>query len=227
MSDQPQQEQPSSTPDLQAQPLLQEQQPKNKRKNNLIFAGVILLIAILAGAAFLAGTLMNKKTNNSNGPVTVMQGGPNGGGMSVKKVVNMDQIIPAKELPTVQADVNGVFVSRSGSTFTIGTGDVGITVMQSGSGQIDPQTSYNGPTYEVVLTKNTVVYKDTTQFDPSTTDSSTAIQQTVAIGSLDDLNSMAMISVWGKKTGNRYVADIILYTTPQMKVNGGSVGPGK
>jgi len=193
--------------------------PKPRRKQLFILAGAILAVIILAGAAFLAGSLMNNKNISAgNGPVAQS----NGSGGRVVQSLNESQITPAPELPIIQADVRGVFLSRTNDSFTIGTGGVGLTIQGNGSGQIStPQVSYDGPTYEVVITKDTVLYKDTTQLDPG---NNGPIQQTVAPGTLDDLNSTIMVSVWGKKTGDRYIADVIVYLQPMTKLVGGNGG---
>jgi hypothetical protein len=217
--EQPQQEQPLPQPEPPA---------KNNRKKLLVTGAVVLSVLVLAGAAFLAGTLMNRKANRQNGMVTSIQG-PQGVSGGVPAIAFSDSagspinFTPAKELPSVQPDVSGLLVKRDGNSITIGTGMISISIGAGGSAgssepaSADPQTSYDGPAYEVVITKDTLVYKDTTPF-PEPGSSTDAIQQTVAPGSLDELNSMSNISVWGKKTGDRYVADIILYTQPMIKV---------
>jgi hypothetical protein len=70
---------------------------------------------------------------------------------------------------------------------------------------------------EVVVTKETRLYRDATEFDPE--NPSAALQQKVEEGNLDDFNSMSMITVWGKKTGDRIVADVIFYSQPMMVKN--------
>ena len=196
-----------------------ETQPSRKSKKHWLIGGAIILVLLLAGAAFLAGRLMTNRQQGSLNGLTIaggpgLQGGPamiqggsvttGGGGISMT---------PAPELPTLQPDISGVFVKRTDSSFFIGTGSTSIAVMGSSSGQsLDPQVSYDGPSYEIVITKNTLIYKDTTPMNPGA--SAGPIQQTVTPGSLNDLNTMSMVSVWGKKTGDRYVADVILYSQP-------------
>jgi hypothetical protein len=41
------------------------------------------------------------------------------------------------------------------------------------------------------------------------------IQQVVEAGSLDEVGQNSMIMVWGRKTGNRFIADVLLYSLPQ------------
>ena len=180
-----------------------------------------MLVILLAGAAYRAGNLLNRPTSSQNNPAGGQVLPKGGGSVQANQQNNKDQITPASELPTIQPDVRGVFLSRSNDTFVIGTGNVGISLQGNGSGEVTPNASYDGPTYQVVVTKNTVIYKDTTPLNPGETGK---IQQTVAPGSLDDFNSITLISVWGNKTGDRYVADVILYTVPQTKLNGGGGG---
>jgi hypothetical protein len=45
---------------------------------------------------------------------------------------------------------------------------------------------------------------------------SPTIQQVVQPGTLDDLGQDSMITVWGQKTGNRIIADVLVYTLPDF-----------
>jgi hypothetical protein len=47
----------------------------------------------------------------------------------------------------------------------------------------------------------------------------TRIQQVVAPGSLDDLTTQTMITVWGRKVGDRVIADVIAFLNPVMITN--------
>jgi hypothetical protein len=40
------------------------------------------------------------------------------------------------------------------------------------------------------------------------------IQQTVEEGSLDDVGQSSMLTVWGKKTGDRFIAEVLVYSPP-------------
>jgi hypothetical protein len=242
MSEQPQNQEQSQQdqqtqpmlPGTQAQLVLQTEQPKRiSRRKFLIIGGTALGVVAVGGAAFLGGTLMNKKSNSPNGLFAGVPGssGPIGSSSGSGSVMisgnvgpSLGNFISAKELPTVQPDVTGVFVKRNGNSITIGTGNMGITIGAGGSASASTgsQTSYDGPTYEVVITKDTLLYKDTTQLDLNSTADS--VQQTVALGSLDDMNTTIMLTVWGKKTGDRYVADVILYNGGLVAASGGTGG---
>jgi len=66
----------------------------------------------------------------------------------------------------------------------------------------------------VVVTQDTVLYRDATT--PDFDNPSGVIQQKVAPGDLDELTSQSTLMVWGKKTGDRIVADVIFYMSPFM-----------
>ena len=70
---------------------------------------------------------------------------------------------------------------------------------------------------EVVVTTETIIYHDTTQ-PPAhrpTGDDPRVLQQTVVEGTLDDLiNSQSLVMVWGRKTADRIIAEVLVYSTP-------------
>ena len=80
-------------------------------------------------------------------------------------------------------------------------------------------SSHDGPTVEVVVTTKTVVYRDTTmdQFNgKDLPNGNVTLQQVVEPGTLDELGQGSMITVWGKKTGDRLIADVLVYTLPDF-----------
>jgi hypothetical protein len=74
-----------------------------------------------------------------------------------------------------------------------------------------------GPQVEVVVTTETLIYHDITQppaHRPSG-DDPRVLQQTVEEGTLDDLNnSQSLVMVWGRKSGDRIIADVLVYNNP-------------
>ena len=62
----------------------------------------------------------------------------------------------------------------------------------------------SGPKVEVVITGETIVYRTSYEI------SEISVQQAVEETTLDDLNSEMMITVWGRKNGDRIIADISL-----------------
>jgi hypothetical protein len=161
------------------------------KKTILIGGGIVLLL--LGGAAFLGGRLLS------------------GEGHSPDRV-----ILPAKELPQTPADVNGIFDHLKDKSIFVGIGNItgSKTVDLSGNGHVT--LSHSGPVVEVVVTAQTKIYKDTTarQYSGRLPDQG-QIQQVVELGTVDEISesgSTTLITVWGRKTGDRYIADILVYT---------------
>ncbi|RPI32109.1 MAG: hypothetical protein EHM70_09780 [Chloroflexota bacterium] len=206
--------------------------PNSNSKTVIVVLGGILLVGVLAGAAFLAGRLMNPGHDSQPESFGLVQGGSPvisaDGGVAVSGAVQSMEIKMerAEELPETEPDANGVFVSREDNSVFIGTGNMGMAVIgASGSGVIVddtgegstediPEMSYDGPVVEVVVTQDTVLYRDATT--PDFDNPSGVIQQKVAPGDLDELTSQSTLMVWGKKTGDRIVADVIFYMSPFM-----------
>ncbi len=77
--------------------------------------------------------------------------------------------------------------------------------------------SHDGPVVEVVVTTQTIIYKDTTQqqFNGRSPHEG-EIQQVVEPGTVDEMAQLSMITVWGRKSGDRYIADVLVYTPPPV-----------
>ncbi len=78
-------------------------------------------------------------------------------------------------------------------------------------------SSHTGPTVEVVVTPQTTVYRDVTmrQFNDHPASGSIKLQQVVEPSSLDEIGQDSFVTAWGKKTGDRIIADVLVYTLPQ------------
>jgi hypothetical protein len=185
------------------------------KKRILTISGIVALALLLAGAAFVGGRLLNGK-----GLPAMWSGGPflQGGGNGQDVRINVDDIQPAKELPQAPADVWGVFESRQDNSIFLGTGivDLGVQIDDQ-TGEVQTSSDHDGPTVEVVVTSQTTIYKDVTmkQFNGPPPEGQ-KIQQVVEPGSLDDIGESSLITVWGKKTGDRIIADVLVYTSPDF-----------
>jgi hypothetical protein len=178
-----------------------------------IIGGIIVLV-LLASAAFVGGRLLNGQglpgfsaLGGPGGP-GLMLGGPGG------KMMKLN-IQPSKELPQTPADVRGIFDHRQDNSIFVGTGQVMMTVQKDQSGNVQSSSSHSGPVVEIVITNQTTIYKDVTmqQFN-GPPPSGQAIQEVLDAGSLDDIGQSSQITVWGKKTGDRFIADVLVYTPP-------------
>jgi hypothetical protein len=186
------------------------------KKNFLVIGGVFVLVLLLAGAAFVGGRLLNGQGlpgfTSSGGPMIAL--GRGGGG---RQNVRLD-IQPAQELPQQEADVQGVLDHRQNDSIFVGTGEVRMMANKDQSGKVTTSSSHNGPTIEVVVTTRTTVYRDVTmqQFDGQLP--SGKIQQVLEEGSLDEIGQSSMITAWGRRTGERIIADILVYTPPGIMI---------
>ena len=160
---------------------------------------IIVLSALVVGvAAFLAGRLINSGVN----PLGLF--GPADDGIS---------FLPAEELPKTPPEIEGLFVKRQDNMITVQGG--GPNVEDPNGVEVgSPEHLSGGPKVEVVVTTETILYHDTTE-PPSrrpTGDDPRTLQQTLEAGRLDDLiNSQSLVRVWGRKSGDRIIAEVLMY----------------
>ena len=160
--------------------------------------------------------------NGKPGPLGL--GMPIGGGgdmMSVSVEVN-----PAPELPTTKADVTGLFVERKDnsifvSAISMEAGGKGIVLQVDGGGAGDGEPSVSGPKAdgpkkEIVITNETTIYLENTDLGEPKPGEHKVIQQTVTEGSLDDFTSQSFVTVWGRKSGDRIIAEVVFISNPVM-----------
>jgi hypothetical protein len=159
-----------------------------------LFIYLAIAVFIVAAAAFLAGRLLNLGAS----PLSLF--GPADDGIF---------ILPAEELPITPPTVEALFVERQDNIIIIEDEQ---PLGDSASGS--PVGIGGGPKVEVVITTETLVYHDTTQPPvrrPSGNDPR-VIQQTIEEGTLDDLiPSQSLVMAWGRKSGERIIADVMVY----------------
>jgi len=177
-----------------------------------IMGGIVVLL-LLAGAAFVGARLLNGQglpfvsAGGGSGP-SLSLGGPGG------KMLKLD-IESSKELPQTPADVTGLFDHRQDNSIFAGTGKVTMAFKKDPSGKVETSSNHDGPTVEIVVTSQTKIYKDVTmrQFDGPPPEGQ-KIQQVLEEGFLDDVGQSSMLTVWGKKTGDRFIAAVLVYSPP-------------
>lgn len=182
-------------------------------QNKKLFVILGILVLLAGAAAFIGGRLLNQRV----GPVGL--GMPMGGGDVMSVSI---QITPAPELPTTRPEVTGRFVERKDNSIVVSSvsmdaGGGGVIVESSGGGEqsLSGDTG-GGPKVEVVITSETTIYLETTQFSGPPSSGNRVVQQTVAESSLDDLTSQSFVTVWGRKSGDRIVAEVIFISNPVM-----------
>ncbi len=184
-----------------------------RKRTGLIVGGVVLLI-VLIGAAFVGGQLLNRTTptgNGGGGMSFTTQGGPGGGqAMSV-------EIVPAKELPTTPPDSIGLFARRGDQSVVVSETSGGrVMMMVDESGKVSSQTEGASRETEVVVTADTLIYRDATQPDPDNLPADGKFQQKVEPGTLDEIGENSFVSAWGERRGDRLIARVIMYSRPMM-----------
>ncbi len=185
------------------------------KKRILVIGAVVVLVLLLMGAAFVGGQLLTGQGLSGLGPISRLM--PLPGGQGVKHVVRAGDVLPAKELPQTPADARGLFDHRQDNSFFVGTGQVNIGVQSDQNGKVTTSAHYDGPIVEVVVSPRTTVYRDVTDEHFDAQMSSTGkLQQLVEPGSLAEVGQYSMITAWGKKTGDRIIADVLVYTLPPV-----------
>lgn len=161
------------------------------KKNIRMIAGIVALVILLGSAAYIGARLLSGQGLTS-GP-----GMFQGGGKDVVRI-HPDDIQPAEELPQTPADYWGLFDHRQ---------DNSIFITEKVS-----NNSPAGPMFEVVVTTQTILYEDVTkrQFDGPPPQGQ-KIQQVLEPGTLDEIVQECSIVVWGRRTDDRIIADVLLF----------------
>lgn len=195
----------------------------------LKWIGLLLLIVILVAAAFVAGRLMNR-TNQLAGPGgPILISGEGGPGEMMSFALN---VIPAEELPKTQPDAVGFVSRREDNSFFIGTGEMGVIIsgeVTSADGEVSKGpgvftsggSGEGGTEVEIVVNSDTIVYKEVTAppAPPTSGEPPAEIQQEVAPGDIEEIGENSSLTVWGRKVGDRIIADILLYSDAMMIIS--------
>lgn len=180
-----------------------------------LIIGSVVILAFLAGATFVGAWLLS-------GPEAAAQ--PSGGGR-VMEMVNDDgsgpvhlrlSVEPAPELPDRPAETSGLFVRREDNSLFIGTGAIEVDVEVDGAtGEESVSANHSGPTVEVVVNHETILYQDVTalNIEPSADQSGEqTIQQVVQpASSLEAVGENTELEVWGERRGDRVIAEVVVY----------------
>ena len=116
----------------------------------------------------------------------------------------VSHVTPAPEIPTTESEISGLLVERKDNQLVLQS-----VSFDAGSGWAlgeadEPMNTTSGPEVGVVITGETAIYRTNYEVSQS------SIQQVVKEATLDELNSQMMITVWGRKEGDRIIADLLL-----------------
>ncbi|UCC63598.1 MAG: hypothetical protein JSV36_00625 [Anaerolineae bacterium] len=171
------------------------------KHTTLIVGSVVVLVLLLASAAFVGARMLsgqNQRNEGSNSNSSISDSG------GTKEF----ELVPAAELPTASFDINGLFLRREDNSIIVGTGQVRVT-MQGGR----VAGTHNGPEAEVVVTHDTLVYCDKTEYGTDVIVDG-KLQQVVKPGSLEEIEKYSFTFAWGEKRGDRLFATVLLYKIP-------------
>jgi hypothetical protein len=191
-------------------------------KRSWILGSIVLLVVILlAGGAYTAVQLLAEPEGetavSSAGGGRIMQSvqvGNDGVPVSVQTT-----ILPAAELPDEEAAAAGIVLGRQDNNLRVGTGAIEVAVevnvdASTGQEQTSVVPSTNGPELEVVLTRDTLLFRDVTDIAGQTPDESgevTITQELRPAADADDIEPQMEVQVWGERRGDRIVADVLVF----------------
>ncbi len=165
----------------------------NRMKWILMFG---LITALLGGAAFTAGHLLGGELpvleNPDQGLIKSDDGTMTGLGV---------RLLPDERLPDRPPVTSGQFDSlKDNSLFIHQFPSSGMVVIA----EVDEY-----PLVEILVRKDTLIYKDVT--DLSNVNQGGVVQQVLTISSIEDIPNDSSIIVWGEKSGDRIIAEVIQY----------------
>ena len=193
----------------------------------------LIVVVLLAGGAY-AGVRLFAQSSDVVEVDSAVESGNNsgGGGQSAGRVIQsiaiendgapvaiQTTILPAPELPDEPSAAFGVLVSREDDKLIVGTGNIDLEVDIEVDGATGKETASfipttDGPQLEVVLTADTIVYKDVTDLSlqPGQESGEREVVQVVRqVDSNEDVKGSVEIEVWGEKRGDRIIATILVY----------------
>lgn len=186
---------------------------------------MILWIAAAAGMILLlgAGAFMAVRLAGLGRSGLRPSGGQPVGGLVPPKPGSSDPVnvgveidmTPAPELPITSPDIEGTFARRDGSSLFVNQTNTGQVTIISADGYS------SGPEVEIVVTKDTQIFKDLTALPEIDASGNVApMEQKVELmQGQDGIGLGTMLSAWGEKRGDRFIAQVILYTDMRHSSN--------
>ena len=194
---------------------------KRTRRGVLLAAGGVGLAVVLGGAAYVAGNMLNAPKGKTGGGAEIMVSSGSDGGKATTKQFNKPKIKNAPEVPASEPEATGLYLRRQDNSLFIGTGEIQMMWQREANGKTTAKAKSNGPEVEVVINRDTAIYRDTTPITMEDMEQGRELQQAVEpVASLDDLvanlNDTDTLQVWGTRNGDRIVAKTVVYRPPVL-----------
>lgn len=185
-------------------------------RKTFVVLGIVVLIIVLGAGAFTATRLIAEQKQQADLPPgamvfeDVMDDG-SGNPVTVQTV-----ILPAAELPERPSEAGGVLKRQVDNSYFVGTGNISVSINEV-NGETATAVEHSGPEIEVVTGRDTQFYRDVTKVDFTASESKEqTIQQALApVNQPEAMPEGAEIQVWGQKSGDRVIADVIVYSEPR------------
>lgn len=196
-------------------------------KRTILMGGLgLLVLGLLAGGVYTAVKLLTPEEVVAGDETAAAE--PGGGGRVMQSVSSFNggpavavrtTILPAPELPDEPSAAFGVLVSREDNTLLVGTGNIDLEVDVEVDGDTGQETTTliprtDGPQLEVVITPDTIIYRDVTDLSvPPDQESGEreVVQQLRQVDSADDVTGNLELEIWGERRGDRIVATVLVY----------------
>ena len=180
--------------------------------------GITVLLIVLGAGAFTAVNLITAQNGQGEEDLPagamvfedVMDDGT-GNPVTVNTI-----ILPAENLPDRPSETGGVLVRQEDNSYFVGTGSISVSVNII-NGEMSTAVEHSGPEIEVVANHNTQFYRDVTQvsFTAAESKEQTLQQEIVLVDQPETMPEGANFQVWGEKSGDRVIANIIVYSEPK------------
>ena len=172
----------------------------------------VLVVAVLVFTA--VSTWRTQQTTNEPTTLTmpILASEDENGESEVTVGVSFES---APELPTEPIAAWGVLLRESNNSYLVGSGPNFVQVDEV-DGELQPVPHHEGPEVEVVVTQDTLFYEDVTNMEraenTAVSTEMTMQQQVRPVPKPDALPTVANLLVWGERTGERVVAEVIVFT---------------
>lgn len=168
----------------------------NKKRDRVKWILIFGMLITVMGGAFTAGRLFRSELPSSQTQNLETMKSVDGSLSTYGVRLQPDERLP-DELPTAA----GQFNHRKDNLLFIHQ------FPASGMVMLDKMDEY--PLLEILITKDTLIYKDVT--DLSDAKNGGEVQQKIVSSSLEELTKGSSILVWGEQRGERIIAEVVQY----------------
>ena len=185
----------------------------NRKMVLAVIVGLVVVVVLAGGAYTAVQLLAGAGLGVPSGAMVfedVMDDG-SGNPVTVRTVV-----LPAAELPQRPSEASGILVRQEDNSYFVGTGNISVSINVV-DGETVTAVDHSGPEIEVVAGRDTQFYRDVTEIEMAFTESKEqTIQQELApVEQPETMPDGAEMLVWGQKSGDRVIAELIVYSEPR------------